>query len=63
MGSESTSHTTQDFSLENTMILGKNLGKGRRIGSKDLFLFLENTMILGKNLRKERRIGSEDFFF
>ena len=38
MGSESTSQTTEDFFfLKNTMILGKNLGKGRRIGSEDLF--------------------------
>ena len=46
MGSESTSHTTEDFYFENTMILGKNWESGNKLEVKTFFL--ENTMILGK---------------
>ena len=43
MGSESTSHTTEDFYFENTMILGKNWESGNKLEVKTFFL--ENTMI------------------
>ena len=48
MGSESTSHTTEDFYFENTMILGKNWESGNELEVKTFFFFLENTMIVGK---------------
>ena len=46
MGSENTSHTTEDFYFENTMILGKNWESGNKLEVKTFFL--ENTIILGK---------------
>ena len=42
MGSESTSHTTEDFYFENTMILGKNWESGNELKVKTFFFFREH---------------------
>ena len=64
MGSKSTSHTTEAFFFRKHHDFGKKLGKGRRIGSEDLFFFfLENTVILGKNWGSGDLFFSDDFAF
>ena len=42
MGSESTSHTTEDFYFENTIILGKNWESGNELEVKTFFFFREH---------------------
>ena len=52
MGSESTSHTTEDFFFREHHDFGEKIG--RRIGSEDLFFFLRKHHDFGKKLGKGR---------
>ena len=70
MGSESTSHTTEDFYFENPMILGKNWESGNELEVKTFFFFREHhdfgkteTFIFVTTLVSYTKTASATFFW